>query len=372
MAKLLMINGDRSLARGKQSAFYNTLAELHKHWDRIDIICPHGGVQVRELSLFSNVFVHPSPWALVLQPFWILSKAPQLIRQHKIDVITVQEYPPFYNGASAALLHIFLKIPYMLEIHHVPGLPRSASFKESVYKLWTRLFVAADSWCASVVRVVNKTQVPQFLRKSGVADLKIHYVPSFYIDLEVFKPQDITKDCDLVFAARLEKNKGITLLLKAIEIVKKKKPDVKLLIIGDGSLRQEIEAFIINHNLNSNVEFSGWLATAQDVAHAYQRARAFINPSFNEGGPRVLLEAMACGLPVISTPVGIAVDLIKDGQNGSLCLWEPQAMADKITELLGDRGRQARYSHNGLELVKGFERSHAIANYAQAIKKMIE
>ena len=86
MSKLLMISGDRSLAAGKRGAFYNTLEEFHKYWDRIDIICPKvihiqgPTLDSSSFAVFENVFVHPLPWPLLMQSFWIFKKGKETFR----------------------------------------------------------------------------------------------------------------------------------------------------------------------------------------------------------------------------------------------------------------------------------------------------
>lgn len=372
MAKLLMISGDRSLAEGKRGAFYNTLEEFHKHWDRVDIITPKLHRSQTINAVFGNVFIHSSTWPLILQPFWILKKGREIYREQKFNLMTVHEYPPFYNGIGARLLWCKIKVPYVLEIMHIPGYPKAANTKEKIYKTLLKFFIKPDSSKAKAIRVINKSQVSDFLIKAGVARNKLIYIPAFYIDLNIFRPLGIAKKYDLVFAARLEKNKGIALLLQAMSNVKARMPNVKLLIIGSGPLKAELQDYVKRNDLEHNVFFSGWLETAEDVALAYNSAKIFINPSFNEGGPRVVLEAMACGLPVITTQVGLMPDIIKDEENGLFTSWEPRMIAEKILYLLDSQEMQAKFSSVGLEVVKQFEKTAAVKNFADELKKLIK
>ncbi len=383
MQKLLMISGDRTLAEGKRGAFYNTLEGFHKYWERIDIICPpisnfQFPISKEPKSYFANVFIHTSPWPLLFQPFWILREGFRILKtnNYKLEtknyLMTVHEYPPFYNGIGARGLWNKTKIPYVLEIHHIPGFPKAAGFKERFYRNFLRFFIKTDSAKAVAIRTVNQKQVPEFLAAAGIPKNKILYIPSVYLDLQTFKPMTAEKKYDLVFAARLEENKGINLLLQAILKVKTEKPDIKLLIIGSGTLKIKIQEYIQNHDLEGNVFLSGWLETADDVAAAYNSAKIFINPSFNEGGPRVVLEAMACGLPVITTRVGIAEDIIQDGENGLFTSWEPKDMVDKILYLLGDQELRQKFSQAGFGIVREFKKEPAIENYAKKIQSLIK
>src|SRR3989344_2793230 len=225
MSNLLMISGDRSLAEGKRGAFYGTLEEFHKFWDRIDVICPRvNNQQIKEV--FWNVFIHSSSWPLIFQPLWILREGLRILKTNGYSLMannylmTVHEFPPFYNGIGARLLWNRIKVPYVLEIFHIPGYPRAASFKERFYRGLMKAFIKHDSVKAKAVRVINKKQTPDFLKKAGIPEHKLVYIPAFYVDLEVFNKKNIEKKYDLVFAARLEKNKGIIELLKAVKLLK--------------------------------------------------------------------------------------------------------------------------------------------------------
>ena len=388
--KLLMITGlgsAKDLASGKKGAFYNTLEEFHKYWTRIDIIVPkirnpkseiRNKFEIRNSKLeilFGNVFVHISPWPLIFHPFWFLKKGLEIYKEQKFDLMTVHEYPPFYNGIGAWMLWRKIRVPYILELMHIPGYPKAGNLKEVLYKNLVRWFIKYDAKRAEKIRIINKIQTPEFLKRAGVSEERCIYIPAFYIDLDIFSPKDAEKKYDLAFAARLEKNKGITELLNAVKLLITARPEdylpIKLLIIGSGSLKKELTELVEQNGLENNVFFSGWLATSDDVAKAYSSARIFVNPSYNEGGPRVALEAMACGLPVITTRVGLMLDIIKDGENGLFTDWTTEDMADKISSLLKNKEFQVKFAAAGLELVRRFEKKEAIKNYAEKIKQLI-
>lgn len=368
------LGGGRDLVRGKRGAFYNTLEEFHRYWERIDIILPRiKNDELRITNLFGNVFLHISPYPLIFHPLWFLEKGQKLHREHHFDLMTVHDFPPFYNGLGARLLWHKIKAPYVLEVHHIPGYPRSGSLKEDWYRQAWKIFAQWNASKALAVRVVNQKETPEFLKQYGVPAEKIRYIPSSYIDLDVFKIYpEIEKKYDLVFCSRLEKNKGIFNLIEAIRIAKAKKPDVSLLIIGHGSEKKNLESKIEHNRLQENIIFSGWLETARDVALAYNSTKVFVNPSFNEGGPRVVLEAMACGLPVITTRVGLMHDLIRDGENGLFTDWDPTKMSEAVLKLLNDDAFRSEFSQAGQIIAQQFEKKAMIRNYAEELQKMIE
>lgn len=358
-----MISGDRALAQGKKGSFYNTIEEFHKYWERIDIICPPAPGQMTH-QVFNKVFIHPSPWPLILQPLWILKKGKEIFKQVHFNLVTVHEYPPFYNGIGARLLWHKINVPYVLEIHHIPGYPRSANLREKFYRELTRLFIEFDAASAKIIRVVNKEQTPQFLTDAGIPESKIIAVPSAYIDLELFKPVALKKNYDLILVSRLVQNKGIHLFLEAV-----KKLNVRSIIVGDGPLKNWVQSQIARHRLP--VTMFGFAQDSTEVARLLNQSRILVMPSYNEGGPRIVLEAMACGVPVVTTPVGLMLDIIRDGENGFFADWTPEDIADKIGKLLRNQELQKRFINSGLRVVKQFERKGAVANYAERLQLLV-
>lgn len=361
---LLMISGDRSLAAGKQGAFYNTLSELHKHFERIDIICPRVPVQRYEMSLFDNVFVHPSPWPLILQPLWIWYKGRQLIRNSLFDIrhsiMTVHEYAPFYNGLGARLLAQSTALPYLLEVMHVPGVPRASGIQERLYRWLTRMLIAWDAQPARAVRVINEHQTPDFLVAAGVPREKLSYIPAFYIDLDIFKSTEVSKQYDVAFVGRMVKNKGIHIFLDVME-----RTGLVGVCVGDGPLLSWARSQAKRRGLK--IHFPGFAKDSAEVARYLNESRLLLMPSLNEGGPRVVLEAMACGVPVVATPVGIVPDVLPPE-----CVeeWNADDIADKVRNILHDESLYQRLSQQGLITVRRFERVSAIKDYADALKLM--
>ncbi len=365
MAKLLMISGDRELAEGKRGAFYNTLEEFHKYWDRIDIICPKAGSpKVKEV--FGNVFIHSSPWILVFQAGFIYRKGKEIFEHHKFDLVTVHEYPPFYNGIGARLLWRKIKVPYVLEIHHVPGYPKAGNIKEKIYRRLMGLFIRFDAKRAKAVRVVNQKETPNFLVKAGVPLGKIIFIPSAYVDLSIFKPTDLPKKYDLIFIGRLVENKGINLFVEAVEKIK-----ARAVVVGSGPLAENLKRKIINENLENQITLYGWAKDQNEIAELLNKSKILMMPSYNEGGPRVVVEALACGIPVLATPVGIVPDLLKNGSGGEIIAWDAEDAAKKARELLRDPGRYEKLSNMAVEEAKLFEKQSAIKNYADKLKSLI-
>lgn len=94
-------------------------------------------------------------------------------------------------------------------------------------------------------------------------------------------------------------------------------------------------------------------------------------PSFNEGGPRVTLEAMACRVPVLTSRIGIMNDIIKDSVNGIFIDWTVEDITNKIMLLLKDNNLREKIAENGYESVQQFEQKKAIKNYAEQYQTLL-
>ncbi|MBD3282086.1 MAG: glycosyltransferase [Candidatus Portnoybacteria bacterium] len=362
--KLLMITGDTALAQGKKGPFYYMLQEFSKYWDRIDIICPKTKQEVSKVH--NNTYIHVSTKNKIFHPKYILKKGKEIIEKQNTDFFTIHSYPPFYNDIGGKKLHKKTKTPYALEIMHITGYPKAANIKEKIYRTLTRIFIRKFSKNAKIVRVINKKQVPEFLKRAGVKENKIKYIPAFYIDLNTFQPQQTEKKYDIVFSGRLTKNKGIFLLLKAVKEI-----EASLIITGTGPLKGKIEKYIKDNKLEKKIKLAGWLPTTKDIANIYNQSRMMVMPSFNEGGPRVTLEAMACKTPVITTRVGIMLDIIKDKENGLFIDWDKEDIKNKISILLKDKELIKKIAENGYKTIQQFERKESIKNYAQTYKNLL-
>jgi glycosyltransferase involved in cell wall biosynthesis len=94
----------------------------------------------------------------------------------------------------------------------------------------------------------------------------------------------------------------------------KKQSDISLLIGGDGQLRSDVENYLREKNLD-NVNLVGWIPH-EKLPNYLNQLKLIVLPSYTEGLPNIMLEAMACGTPVLATPVGSMVDVIKDCETG--------------------------------------------------------
>ncbi len=119
----------------------------------------------------------------------------------------------------------------------------------------------------------------------------------------------------VLFTGRFEKQKDPVLALKSFSKLSERLPDVSLLLVGDGSLKADMKRVISFYQLENRVFFLGSLS-AEELAEVMKISHAFLMTSRFEGMPIVVLEAQACGLPVVSTDAGEIRRMILEGQTG--------------------------------------------------------
>ncbi|MFV0244052.1 MAG: glycosyltransferase family 4 protein [Qingshengfaniella sp.] len=151
----------------------------------------------------------------------------------------------------------------------------------------------------------------------------------------------------ILFVGRLAAMKGVPVLLRAVAQVRTRYPDLHLTLIGDGPERPQIEALTRHLGLAECVEFAGY-RDQDEVAAALAETDIFALPSFAEGLPVVLMEAMAAGVPVVATRIAGISELVEDGVSGRIAhASDVRGFATALEGLLADPAAAQRMGHAG-------------------------
>ncbi|HEY0214478.1 MAG TPA: glycosyltransferase [Paenirhodobacter sp.] len=146
----------------------------------------------------------------------------------------------------------------------------------------------------------------------------------------------------VIFIGRLAAVKGLPLLVEAFARVQAKHPDARLSIVGDGPERKPAEARVAGLGITDTVTFHGY-QSSDEVADLLARSDVMVLPSFAEGVPVVLMEAMASGLPVIASRVAGVQELIEDGVSGyAVAPGDIDSLSERLDTLLSDPDLCAR------------------------------
>lgn len=199
----------------------------------------------------------------------------------------------------------------------------------------------ADARFVVTVSRFNQTYLQQEVQHDAPGDVRCLYNG---IDLHHFRPDSaINRKPTLILAVgRLVEKKGFDVLVDACAILDRRGVDFRCEIVGKGDLHGPLARQIAAHNLEEKVILAG-PRPQDEVRLAYQQATVFALPcrigsdGNRDGLPTVLLEAMACGLPVVTTPVTGNPEIVDDGINGRLIPEnDPLALANALADLLQD------------------------------------
>jgi glycosyltransferase involved in cell wall biosynthesis len=149
---------------------------------------------------------------------------------------------------------------------------------------------------------------------------------------------------------RLIFNKGPQYLVEAAPQVLRARPEAEFVFVGDGPLRPQLEKRARQLGVSHRTTFLG---TRPDVASILQTCHVLARPSLLEGMPLTVLEAMACGLPVVATPISGTAELVRDGENGLLVPpADPASLARAILRLMADESMREDQGKEGRRLAE--------------------
>jgi glycosyltransferase involved in cell wall biosynthesis len=163
----------------------------------------------------------------------------------------------------------------------------------------------------------------------------------------------------IVYLGHLYRAKGVFELVEAFAALRSEHPDLRLVLAGDGSETDELQAHALARGLGPDaVELPGWIGPERKL-QLLSSACCFVLPSYHEGLPLAMLEAMTCGVPVVATPVGGIPEVVTDEVDALLVPpRDSQALAGALARVLNDRALAARLSDGG--------RRRALEDYSPA------
>lgn len=212
--------------------------------------------------------------------------------------------------------------------YHSPQASEARRVEELVFTEADRVVVTTQSMRDEVT-----TRIP-------AAKPKIRVIPN-YVDTQMFRPFDSAREANMIlFVGRIASEKNLSSLLEAVERL-----DVKMVLIGEGKLRPELQARF--SSTDGRLIWEGNVPNSLLPAYL-NRASLFVLPSLYEGHPKVLIEAMACGVPVLGADAPGIREIIRHQATGWLCKTDALSIRSAIEELLArpalcERlGRQAR------------------------------
>ncbi|MFX0195747.1 MAG: glycosyltransferase family 4 protein [Candidatus Hodarchaeota archaeon] len=272
-----------------------------------------------------------------------------LLKKIKPDILhTGYVWKDGFLGALSGF-HPHLLMPWGSDILITPN-------KSIILRILTKYTISnADMITCDCQFVKNR-----IIDLSGYPDHRIITFP-WGIELDKFRPKKKggskikrmlgwQKKKVLIMNRNLEPVYGITYFLDALRTIVQEIPGVRVLMIGSGSLEQEVRSYITANKLTDNIHLTGKISI--DEMPDYLRASdAYISPSLSDGTSVSLLEAIACGLPVVVTDLPAIREWVKDGINGFLVPEkDPDILAEKTIQLLKDDRIRGEMGQNNIKL----------------------
>lgn len=241
----------------------------------------------------------------------------QIAKKEKIDLVST--YDAFESALIAYVFKKILGIGMNVQLHgdffSNPFWRRESVLNRFRYYLGLWLLKKTDT-----IRIVS-SRIKNDLVQRGFNEAKIVNFPVRveWRSLAAQQPKFNLKqkypqfDFIVLFAGRLEKVKGIDLLIRSFNLFLKKYPQSGLLIVGRGKEEKKLMRLVIDLGLQASIVFEPWV---DEIVSYYRGADCFVLTSENEGWARTPIEALACGCPVVMTDVGCAGEVIINNENG--------------------------------------------------------
>lgn len=173
------------------------------------------------------------------------------------------------------------------------------------------------------------------------------------IDLDRYRPGDFTRKNTLLFLGMFSKSKGVFDLIQAVFNINSGPEKIRLTCAGDGDIAY-LRQVVRKKGLENYVEINEWIGYEKKLS-LYQSSCALVLASYSEGFPMVVLEAMACGCPVITTPVGGLSRLTDEHHVLFVAPGAVSQLEKTIKQLISDASLQDRLAKNGLAFVQDYD-----------------
>ena len=260
---------------------------------------------------------------------------PRIIRNQRIDAAIVFFSLPC--GPLGLYSHFLFGIPYVISLRggDVPGSEPSLNTFHKLFKLLRHLVLKKSS-----AVIANSEGLKLLSEKTDPFTVKV--IPNG-VDIHFFTP--ISKKnigTKFLFVGRFREQKNIFFLLKQMNILAgRTKESFELHLVGDGSLKKDLQRVTLTLSFKNKIFWHPW-CDKKTLREYYQHSDCLINTSYYEGMSNVLLEAMACGLPVVASNVIGNTTIVKNGETGILFnLQEPEEFQKALYYIIHNK-EQAR------------------------------
>lgn len=308
------------------------------------VAAPGSGWLFDEVSRAGVPFISLSRYKSKASPLTWVREIGAIISAHQVQIVQAYLLQMNVCGAIAA---------------RRKGIPAVASVRGRAYdfdrrwRLWAYRLLARSGVTFTTPSEDLRAALIRAARLPSDCVLAIHNgvdVASLARGFERSDDADLPAGYRIGYVGRLDRRKGLEQLLEAMVIIADHIPGARLIIIGDGPLRPELEAQRRALGISDRVAFLGHRA---DATALLPRLDAFVQPSLSEGLSNSLLEAMAAGLPIVATDIGANSEVVSHGRSALLVPpGRPEALAEAVVELHRCPGLSADLARGARERVR--------------------
>lgn len=273
-----------------------------------------------------------------------------LMRREKPDVILSYTIKPVIYGSISAKLAGVNNINSM--VTGVGYVFTASSLKARILRVPVNLLYRLGFRCSDTVIFQNPDDLEEFVQSGLVKSGKCHVVNGSGVNMNRFRLSELPPKTTFLMIARIMHSKGVLEYLQAAAKVKLKYPETRFLLLGaledthDSLSMEDLEPYVED----GVVEYFG---ETDNVAEYLEQCSVYVLPSYREGTPRTVLEAMAMGRPIITTDAPGCRETVINGHNGFLIpVQDSDALAKKMVWFIENSDRMSEMGQNSYELCK--------------------
>ena len=269
------------------------------------------------------------------------------------------------RGRAGEFLVSFYLLPHALyaelarRVFGIPTIPVTLS--EDDVKLGVSRWPYAGALRAAHAVGVRGAHSARLLEAHGIPAERIFNPPNLF-DPDLYRPDPaVAKDIDVLYVGNLVAVKRLAMLLEAVAPLARARPGFRLVLVGDGVLRGDLESLASEMRLGDSVVFAG-ARPFEEIAQWLRRSRVFVMTSEMEGLPQAMIEAMSCGVPVVLPDTGDVTTLAKHGENAWI-VSPPTAegFTEALRRVLDDPALHRTLSDGCLAMREQFRRDYGLA-----------
>lgn len=335
--------GKRLLARGHEVHLFGI-----KWWEGEDTI-EYEGMTLHGVCKARNLYVNGR--RSISEAFFFAVNLFPALRKEKFDLIDVSVFP-YFSCFTVKVVSIIKKTPVVFTWHEVwddywyEYLGRNKGFLgRMIEKMVSKISennIAVSDWTKKRFEALASFEKKIVVIPNGIDFKRILEVEP---ECNPDPAKKGKKIYDCIFVGRLIKEKNVDTLIKATALLKSKFPELKCCIVGDGPEKKALVELAKNANVYKNIEFAGF-QEYRPLIGKIKTSKVLVLPSSREGFGMVVIEAFACGVPVVTVneKYNAAQSLVENGVNGLIVKPGDRGIAQGLEEIIRDEAAYESYS----------------------------